>query len=79
MATTAEDVWKILAEVTAKQAELTAAQQETDRQLKEQSQETNRKICEVNKQIGDLGGKWERFVENMVAPAFVGDRHLILT
>ena len=23
----------------------------------------------MNKQIGDLGGKWGRFVENMVAPA----------
>jgi hypothetical protein len=83
MTTTAEDVWQILAEVTAKQAELTAKQseltaaqqetdrqlKETDRQLKEQSQETNRKIREVNKQIGDLGGKWGRFVENMVAPA----------
>ncbi len=76
MTTTAEDVWQILAEVTTKQAELTIAQQETDRQLKEtdrqlkeQSQETDRKIREVNKQIGDLGGKWGRFVENLVAPA----------
>ncbi len=43
--------------------------QETERLLREQSQETNRKIREVNKQIGDLGGKWGRFVENMVAPA----------
>jgi len=49
---------------------------ETERLLKEQSQEaekrsqeTDRKIREVNKQIGDLGGKWGRFVENMVAPA----------
>ncbi|MEB3311240.1 MAG: DUF3782 domain-containing protein [Snowella sp.] len=50
--------------------------QETERLLREQSQatdqhfkETDRKIREVNKQIGDLGGKWGRFVENMVAPA----------
>jgi hypothetical protein len=64
------------AELTHQQAELNAAQQETDRQLKEtdrqlkeQSQATDRKIREVNKQIGDLGGKWGRFVENMVAPA----------
>jgi hypothetical protein len=72
MTTIAEDVWKVLAEVTSRQAELTAAQQETDRQLKEtdrQLKETDRKIREVNKQIGDLGGKWGRFVENMVAPA----------
>ena len=43
--------------------------QETSRLLKTQSQETDRRIREVNKQIGDLGGKWGRFVENMVAPA----------
>ena len=83
MTTTADDVWRLL-------AELTTAQKETDRQLKEADQrfqeterllkqksqeieqqfrETDRKIREVNKQIGDLGGKWEKFVENMVAPA----------
>jgi NAD(P)-dependent dehydrogenase (short-subunit alcohol dehydrogenase family) len=48
---------------------ITAAQKETERLLKEQGQETDRRIREVNKQIGDLGGKWGRFVENMVAPA----------
>ena len=62
MTTTADDVWRLL-------AELTTAQKETERLLKEQSQETDRRIREVNKQIGDLGGKWGRFVENMVAPA----------
>jgi len=62
MATTAEDIWQLL-------AELTAAQKETERLLKEQGQETDRRIREVNKQIRDLGGKWGRFVENMVAPA----------
>jgi uncharacterized membrane protein YkoI len=62
MTTTAEDVWRLL-------AELTAAQKETERLLKEQNQETDRRIREVSKQIGNLGGKWGRFVENMVAPA----------
>ena len=62
MTTTSEDVWRLL-------AELAAAQKETERLLKEQSQETDRKIREVNKQIGDLGGKWGRFVENRIAPA----------
>ena len=69
MTTTAEDVWQLL-------AELTAAQKETERLLREQSketeqrfQETDRRIREVNQQIGNLGGKWGRFVENMVAPA----------
>ena len=51
MTTTADDVWKIL-------AELAQAQKETDRQ-----------IARLSKEIGNLGGKWGRFVENMVAPA----------
>ncbi len=49
---------------------------ETQHLLKEQSQETDRQIKQlskevrqVNKEIGALGGKWGRFVENMVAPA----------
>ncbi len=69
MTTTADDVWRIL-------AELAEAQKETERILKEQSIETDRQIEKlskeigrVNKQISALGGKWGRFVENMVAPA----------
>lgn len=80
MTTTADDVWRLLAELTNAQKEtnrrfqeterlLKEQSQETDRLLREQSQETDRRIREVNKQIGDLGGKWGRFVENMVAPA----------
>ena len=76
MTTTADDVWQLPAELTTAQKETERMFQETDRRfqeterlLKEQSQETDRKIREVNKQIGDLGGKWGRFVENMVAPA----------
>ncbi|UXE61442.1 MAG: DUF3782 domain-containing protein [Woronichinia naegeliana WA131] len=80
MTTTADDVWRLLAELTTAQKEterrfqeterlLKEQSQETDRLLREQSQETDRRIREVNKQIGDLGGKWGRFVENMVAPA----------
>ncbi|MEB3191744.1 MAG: DUF3782 domain-containing protein [Snowella sp.] len=87
MITTADDVWRLLAELTTAQQEtnrrfqetnrrfqeterlLKEQSQETTRLLREQSQETDRRIREVNKQIGDLGGKWGRFVENMVAPA----------
>ncbi len=50
--------------------------QETEQLLKQQAQETDRQIQQlskevrqVNKQISSLGGKWGRFVENMVAPA----------
>ena len=87
MTTTADDVWRLLAELTAAQKEterLLKEQsqeadqrrkeadqrfKETERLLKEQGQETDRQIREVNKKIGDLGGKWGLFVENMVAPA----------
>ena len=80
MTTTADDVWRLLSELTTAQKEterrfqeterlLKEQSQETDRRIREQSQETDRRIREVNKQIGDLGGKWGRFVENMVAPA----------
>ena len=79
MTTTADDVWQLLAELITAQKETERRQQETERLIQElttaqketnrQTQETDRKIREVNKQIGDLGGKWERFVENMVAPA----------
>ena len=101
MTTTADDVWRLLAELTAAQKEterLLRQQsqeaslsrqeterrfqkterlfqeterrfQETERILREQNRETDRKIQEVNQQIGNLGGKWGRFVENMVAPA----------
>jgi hypothetical protein len=80
MTPTADDVWRLLSELTTAQKEterrfqeterlLKEQSQETDRRIREQSQETDRRIREVNKQIGDLGGKWGRFVENMVAPA----------
>ena len=37
----------------------------TDRQMKE----TDRKVAEALKAVADLGGKWGRFVEGLVAPA----------
>jgi hypothetical protein len=61
MATTAEDVWQILAEVTTKQAELAAAQQETERRfqelerfLHEQSQETREQFQEDRLRFQEL-------------------------
>jgi|688.fasta_scaffold156458_2 hypothetical protein len=58
MATTAEDVWQILAEVTTKQAELASAQKETERRfqelerfLHEQSQETREQFQETREQF----------------------------
>ena len=49
MATTSEDVWRLLAELATAQAELTASQKETDLLLKEVSQqqkETDRQLKE---------------------------------
>ncbi|WP_072928162.1 DUF3782 domain-containing protein, partial [Microcystis aeruginosa] len=79
MATTSEDVWRILAELataqaelTAAQAELTAAQKETDRQQKEterRQQETDRQLRELGKQIGGLGAKFGSFTEGLALPS----------
>ena len=61
MATTSEDVWRILAELATAQAELTAAQKETDKQLKEtdlllkevsqQQKENAQQLKETDKQL----------------------------
>jgi hypothetical protein len=72
MATTADDVWQLL-------AELTAAQKETDLQLKEVSQQqqenaqqqkkTDRQLKELGKQIGGLGAKFGSFTEGLALPS----------
>ena len=79
MATTSEDVRRLLAELataqaelTAAQAELTAAQKETDRQQKEterRQQETDRQLRELGKQIGGLGAKFGSFTEGLALPS----------
>ncbi|MFM7474470.1 MAG: DUF3782 domain-containing protein [Microcystis aeruginosa] len=65
MATTSEDVWRLLAELATAQAELTAAQKETDLLLKEVSQqqkenaqqqkENERRQQETDRQLKELG------------------------
>ncbi|MFM7474857.1 MAG: DUF3782 domain-containing protein, partial [Microcystis aeruginosa] len=101
MTTTADDVWRLLAELVEAQKETERCFQETERCfqeterrfqetervlkeqsleterrfqeteriLKEQSLKTDRQITRLSQEIGNLGGKWGRFVENMVAPA----------
>jgi hypothetical protein len=79
MATTSEDVGRLLAELATAQAELTAAQKETDRQLKEtdrqqketerRQQETDRQLRELGKQIGGLGAKFGSFTEGLALPS----------
>ncbi|MEB3290046.1 MAG: DUF3782 domain-containing protein [Leptolyngbya sp.] len=43
--------------------------QETDRKIQAAIQENRRINQQVSKQIGELGGAWGRFVEDLVAPA----------
>ena len=69
MATTAEDVWQLLAELTTSQSELTTAQKETDRQLKELGKQTDRQLKELGKQIGGLGSKFGSFTEGLALPS----------
>ena len=72
MATTSEDVWRLLAELATAQAELTAAQKETDKQLKEVSQQqkkTDKQLKELGKQIGGLGAKFGSFTEGLALPS----------
>ncbi|MBF2056429.1 MAG: NERD domain-containing protein [Cyanobacterium sp. T60_A2020_053] len=60
MTTTADDVWRLL-------AELITAQKETDRRF----QETDKQIKRVGKQIGQLGNRLGEFVESEVRPSAV--------
>ncbi len=83
MATTADDVWRLLAELVEAQKETDRKFQETDRKFQETDriiQETSQNIDRVHhqlsqqlggvsQQLGALGGKWGQFVENLVAPA----------
>ncbi|XGB39817.1 MAG: DUF3782 domain-containing protein [Cyanobacteria bacterium LVE1205-1] len=65
MTTTSEDVWRLL-------AELTASQKETDLLLKEVSQqqrETDRQLKELGRQIGGLGAKFGSFTEGLALPS----------
>ena len=71
MTTTADDVWRLLAELVEAQKETERRFQETDRLLKEQSQETDRQIKQVNQQIGKLGNRLGEFVEWQVRPSAV--------
>lgn len=74
-----EEIWKILRETDLILKENALLQQDTDRRMKEtdrQMQETDRRMKETDRkldrlaeQIGDLTGKWGRFVEGLVAPA----------
>jgi hypothetical protein len=83
MATTADDVWRLLAELTTAQKETDLQlkevsqaqketdrqQKETDRQLKELGKQTDRQLKELGKQIGGLGAKFGSFTEGLALPS----------
>ena len=72
MATTSEDLWRLLAELATAQAELTASQKETDLLLKEVSQqqrENAQQLKELGRQIGGLGAKFGSFTEGLALPS----------
>jgi len=70
-----QEIWALfrktdeqIEKLAQRQEELRTRQEETGRMLREMSEETDKQIKEVSKQIGDLGGKWGKFVEGMVKP-----------
>ncbi len=69
MATTADDVWRLLAELTTAQKETDLRQKETDRQIKELGKQTDRQLKELGKQIGGLGSKFGSFTEGLALPS----------
>jgi len=71
MATTSDEVWRILGELAEAQKETERRLQETEQLLKEQAQETDRQIRRVNRQVGDSGNRLGEFVEWQVRPAAV--------
>ncbi|MBF2056001.1 MAG: hypothetical protein IGQ45_02020 [Cyanobacterium sp. T60_A2020_053] len=78
MTTTADEVWKLLAELTKAQQETERRFQETERRfretervLKEASLETSQQIKQVNRQLGILGNRLGEYVEWQVRPSAV--------
>ena len=79
MATTSEDVWRILAELATAQKEtdlllkeVSQQQKENAQQLKEtdrQQQKTDKQLKELGKQIGGLGAKFGSFTEGLALPS----------
>jgi hypothetical protein len=59
-----QEVWALFKETDRK---IEKSSLETDRKFKE----TDRKIQEVSKNVGNLTGKWSRFVEGLIAPGAV--------
>ncbi|MCH4905310.1 DUF3782 domain-containing protein, partial [Cylindrospermopsis raciborskii CHAB3438] len=71
MATTADEVWKLLGELIESQKETERKFQETDRKFQETDRLLREESKRVNNQIGQLGNRLGEFVESQVRPAAV--------
>ncbi|MFM7716786.1 MAG: DUF3782 domain-containing protein, partial [Microcystis sp.] len=72
MATTSEDVWRLLAELATAQKETDLLLKEVSQQQKEnerRQQETDRQLKELGRQIGGLGAKFGSFTEGLALPS----------
>lgn len=65
MTTTADDVWRLLAELAQAQKETERRFQETDRILKEQSQETERRFQETERILKEQSQKTDRQIKQV--------------
>ncbi len=45
--------------------------QETDRELRKTAREADKRFQKLEKAIGDIAGKWGRFVEGMIVPGMI--------
>ena len=75
-AATFDDVWKMFQETDRKFQEMARENREMAREdrerwvrLDQKFQETDVKIERVSALVGNLGGRWGKFVEGLVAPA----------
>ncbi len=71
MATTADDVWRILGELAEVQKESDRQLQETKQLIRDQAQAARRENQQLNEQLGKLGNRLGEFVEWQVRPAVV--------
>ncbi|MEB3312277.1 MAG: hypothetical protein VKJ02_18785 [Snowella sp.] len=71
MATTADDVWQILAELAEAQKETKKLFQETDRRFQETERLIKEQNRQLNEQLGKLGNRLGEFVEWQVRPAVI--------
>lgn len=71
MATTADDVWRLLGELVEAQKETDRRFQETDRRFQETQNLLKQQNQQLNQQLGKLGNRLGEFVEWQVRPAVV--------